>query len=89
VRVSIDLSDAELVWVDRAVENELFEDRDTAIRGVMEGSFGDDAATAQAYRRAYSRHPVHERYAAAGLAFLSDALRIASSRAPEHVPRND
>lgn len=77
MRVSIDFSEAEIVWADRAVANGLFEDREMAIRGVMGGSFGDlgDTAIAKAYSHAYSKRPASTGDSEIGLAFLSGALR--------------
>lgn len=77
VRVSIEISEAELAWVDHAVENGLFPSREAAVRGAMDGSLEalDDVAIAEAYRRAYARQPAAEGHAKAGLAFLSDALQ--------------
>lgn len=77
VRVSVELSHAKVAWIDRAVSNGLFESREAAIRGAINGPIGagaDQAAIAEAYRRAYAEQPEDEAIGGAGVRLLREAL---------------
>jgi Arc/MetJ-type ribon-helix-helix transcriptional regulator len=83
VRVSIDLSDAEIAWIDRAVATGLFESRDAAIKSAIDGALGygwDDATIAEAYRRGYEAHPADADLGEAGLGLLAETIRSQSKR---------
>lgn len=78
MRVAIDLSDAEVAWIDRAVAVGLFESRDAAIRAAIDGAIGtglDDAAIAEAYRRAYKVNPEGKELGELGLQLLSESMQ--------------
>ncbi len=78
MQVSVELSAAEVAWIDQAVANGLFESRDAAIRGAINGAIGDsldDAAIGEAYRRAYEEHPEDEGLGEAGLQLLSQRIQ--------------
>lgn len=78
MRVSIELSEAEVAWIDRAVANGLFASRDAAIQSAIHGAVGDglnEGAIEEAYRRGYSDHPEDGSAGEAGLRFLANAVR--------------
>jgi Arc/MetJ-type ribon-helix-helix transcriptional regulator len=78
VQVSIELSSAEVAWIDRAVANGLFESREAAIKGAINGAIGsglDDAAIAEAYRRGYEAHPEDEQLGELGLRLLGESIQ--------------
>lgn len=81
MQVSIELSSAEVAWIDRAVANGLFESREAAIKGAINGAIGsglDDAAIAEAYRRGYEAHPEDEQLGQLGLRLLGNRFSARS-----------
>lgn len=78
MQVSIELSNADVAWIDRAVSNGLFESREAAIKSAISGALGsglDDAAIAEAYRKGYEAYPEDERLSEFGLRLLSEAIQ--------------
>lgn len=78
MQVSVELSDAEVAWIDRAVSNGLFASREDAIRSAINGAIDvglDDAAIAEAYRRAYEAYPEDERLGESALQLLGESIQ--------------
>lgn len=78
-RIDVELPEAAIEALDRAVAAGRFPDRATALKEAVQRLL-ESVDIADAYRRAYVENPEDEQYGLAGLGLLADRVRAERSR---------